>query len=110
LRHDGRCVFSFFIIDYYKKETSRSLGFSNPYFNLDYHLDNFKDDFALSDPGDPKKLTAYSIGLIESLAEQAGLKSVESHLPGLWSVSSDRWVGAQDFIIFKKDIRNLSNK
>jgi SAM-dependent methyltransferase len=101
LKPNGRCVFSFFIFDYYEKDRPRPLGFSNPYFNLDYHLDNYKDNFAISDPDDPEKLTAYSMSLIQSLAEQAGLKCVESPLPGLWSGSTDKWIGAQDLIILK---------
>jgi SAM-dependent methyltransferase len=102
LKQNGRCVFSFLIFDYYEKERPRPLGFSDPFFNLDYHLDNYKDDFAISDPDDPEKLTAYSIRLIESLAEQAGLKCIGSPLPGLWSGNTDKWIGAQDLIILKK--------
>jgi SAM-dependent methyltransferase len=103
LKRNGRCIFSFFILDYYEKGRPRPLGFSSPYFNFDYHHDKYKNDFAINDPDDPEKLTAYSSRLIENLAEGADLKFIESPLPGIWSGSTDNWVGAQDLIILKKN-------
>lgn len=103
LKPNGQCIFSFFILDYYRKGKPRPLGFSNPYFDFDYYDDNYNDDFAVNDPKNPEKLTAYKLDLVKNLAERAGLKLIESSLPGVWSGSTENWIGAQDLVILRKN-------
>ncbi len=102
LKPNGRCVFSFFLLDYYRAGEPRPLGFSRPDFNFDYYYKNYGNAFAMTDPDNPERMTAYRLHLIESFAEQADLEAIGSPLPGMWSGSTQNWIGAQEVIVFGK--------
>jgi SAM-dependent methyltransferase len=102
LRSGGRCVFSFFLLDFYRRGHPRPLGFADPLFNIDYAYEEYGDDFAVSDPSDPERITAYSRSFIERNVLKAGLKLAQKPIPGLWSGTSSNWVGAQDVIVLTK--------
>ena len=102
LRPGGRCVFSFFLLDNYRPGAARPLGFARPDFNLDHHLEEFGDGFALAFPDDPERMTGYSLTLIRSFADAAGLEIEGDPLPGLWSGSFEAPIAAQDLVILRK--------
>ncbi|NMG06646.1 class I SAM-dependent methyltransferase [Brasilonema sp. UFV-L1] len=101
LKPDGRCLFSFFVLDNYQPGQPRPLGFARPDFNFDHHYGDNGNDFAIVTPENPEYMTAYSLDLIKRLAAQAGLELVQAPLPGLWSGSTSTWIGAQDLVILK---------
>lgn len=102
LRPGGRCVFSFFLMDYYRPGQARPFSFNLPYFNLDHYFDRYGRDFATAQPDNPEDMTGFRSSWLESKGRDAGLFIVHPILPGLWSGSHDSWVGAQDIIIFEK--------
>ncbi len=102
LRPEGRCVFSFFLLDNYRPGQPRPQGFNDRIFNVDHPHGNHGDDFAVSDPGNPEAITAYRLAFIERMAAQAGLRLAQPPVPGLWSGSSPTWVGMQDVVVLVK--------
>ncbi|WP_082803710.1 MULTISPECIES: class I SAM-dependent methyltransferase [unclassified Anabaena] len=102
LKPEGRCLFSFFLLDNYQPGKPRPLGFNRPDFNFDYQYGSYGSDFALVKPDNPEYMTAYSLRLLEQFATQAGLEFVQAPVTGLWSGSASSWVGAQDLVILKK--------
>ena len=102
LKPHGRCIFSFFLLDNYRSGQPRPFDFAKPDFNFDYQYDAYGDEFAIADPQDPEKMTAYRLSLLEKFANQAGLKLAQEYVPGLWSGSQSSWVGVQDLVIFQK--------
>ena len=101
LKPEGRCLFSVFLLDNYRPGQPRPLGFARPEFNFDHQYSNYGDDFAVAQPNDPEQMTAYSLRLIQSFAQQAGLELAQAPVPGLWSGSTSTWVGAQDLLLLK---------
>jgi SAM-dependent methyltransferase len=99
VKRDGRCVFSFFLLDNYVRGRQRRPGFDNPRFEFDHHLAGWGDGFATVEPSDPERMTAYRLSLVEQLATDAGLRLCEPPLPGYWSGAHDAWIGAQDLIV-----------
>jgi SAM-dependent methyltransferase len=99
LRPEGRCVFSFFLLDYYRPGQPRPFGFNDPMFNVDHPYGDRGDDFAVSDPLNPEGISAYRLGLVERLAARADLSLTQPPLTGLWSGSSPTWVGMQDVVV-----------
>jgi SAM-dependent methyltransferase len=102
LRPQGRCVFSFFLLDCYRPGQPRPLGFNDPIFNVDHPYGDRSDDFAVSNPENPEDISAYRLGFVERVAAQAGLRLAQPPLPGLWSGSSPTWVGVQDVVVLIK--------
>lgn len=103
LKKTGRCLFSFFLLDYYQPAGKRSLGFDHPRFNFDYPYGSFDQrEFAIANPKNYEEMTAYSKQLIERMASEAGLKLQRPVVPGQWSGSTLTWVGAQDLIVLEK--------
>jgi len=102
LKPDGRCLFSFFLLDNYCPGQPRPLGFDKPIFNFDYHYGHYGGDFAIVDPENPECMTAYSHRMIERFSTVAELKLAQAPIPGLWSGSTSTWVGAQDMVILTK--------
>lgn len=95
LRQGGQCLFSFFVLDYY-----RGRGHSlRPFFEFEYPVHSC-DGVATSTPDIPENLIAYKLTLIEQSAEQAGLK-VKQVIPGLWSNTHTLGVTEQDLIVFE---------
>jgi SAM-dependent methyltransferase len=101
LKQDGLCLFSFFLLDNYRPEQPRPLGFARPDFNFDHPYGSYGEDFAIARLENPEEMTAYSLRLIERFAKQAGLELAQAPVPGLWSGSTSTWVGAQDLVILK---------
>ena len=102
LRPGGRCVFSFFLLDHYRRGQPRPLGFSHPRFDVDHAWGGWGDDFAVVDPRNPEQITAYRVALVERFAREAGLDLAMPPVPGLWSGSFRSWVGAQDVVVLSK--------
>lgn len=101
LKKDGRAIFSFFVLDNYRPGMERPLGFARPGFNFDYEYHSYGSEFKISNPDNPEEMTAYKRALIENYAKQAGLL-IEEVVTGLWSGSSETWIGAQDIVVLKK--------
>jgi SAM-dependent methyltransferase len=102
LKPGGRCVFSFFLLDYYHPGQPRPLVFSRNAFDFDHRYGDYGDDFAIVVPDNPEQMTAYRLRMLEGFAAQAGLEFANAPVPGLWSGSSRTWVCAQDLIILRK--------
>lgn len=97
----GRCVFSFFLLDFYRPGHARPLGFARREF--DFHLDQsrFEGDFSTISDDDPEYMTAYHTRLVGRLAADAGLALAHDPVPGLWSGTVDRPIGAQDVVVLR---------
>ncbi len=102
LQPKGRVVFSFFLLDNYRPNQPRPLGFSRPCFNFDHTYEGYGDSFAISNPNNPEEMTAYRLSWVKDVARQAGLELAEAPINGLWSGSTNAFVGAQDLLIFQK--------
>lgn len=102
LKRGGRCVFSFFILDYYRQGHPRPLGFADPIFNVDHTYSDYGDDFAVSKPQDPEAICAYSRSAIERFANEAGLVLDQEPVQGLWTGTTSNWIGTQDLVILTK--------
>jgi SAM-dependent methyltransferase len=102
LKPEGRCLFSFFLLENYRSGQPRPLGFARPIFNFDYRYGPYGQDFATMARNNPEQMTAYNSRLIERFAKQAGLQLLQAPVPGFWSGSTATWVGAQDLVILGK--------
>lgn len=101
MRPGGRCLFSFFLLDYYRPGHPRPHGFARPDFDLDHRIEALGDDFRVGFPEDPERMTGYRLGLIERLAARAGLERAGDPIPGLWSGTELHWVAAQDLLVLR---------
>lgn len=101
LKYGGRCLFSFFLLDNYRKGHPRPCGFGNSLFNVDYTYEDYGEDFRVSKPNDPEAISAYSKRAIEQFAGDAGLTLVQ-YVPGMWSGTADKWISTQDLVILEK--------
>ena len=101
LRAGGRCLFSFFLLDYYQPVDRRPAGFDKPDFNLVHPYSPDSDGCALAFPEDPERMTGYRLSFIRQLAEDAGLRMQEPPLPGYWS-GVPNYIGAQDLVVLIK--------
>ncbi len=99
----GRCVFSFFLLDHYVPDAPRPYGFGDPRFSFDHPFGGYGDAFAVADPDDPERMTAYRSSLIERMAAEAGLRILGEPRPGLWSGLFDNGILAQDLVILTPD-------
>ena len=99
----GRCVFSFFLLDYYVPGQLRPLSFNQQYFSLDHQLDRYGSDFATAQIENPEDMTGFTSTWVERKGREAGLKLIPPILPGLWSGSHESWIGQHDLIIFEKE-------
>ena len=95
----GICVFSFFLLDHYVPHGDRPRPFDEPRFSFDHRPGEHGGDFAVVDPADPEKMTAYRSRLVERMAGQAGLQLSGEPRPGLWSGRCDNGILAQDLVI-----------
>lgn len=102
LKPGGRCVFGFFLLDYYRPGQPRPSVFSRPYFDFTYPYKGYNDTFASASADMPEQMTACRLSLIEQLAADAGLVLAQAPVPGLWSGSFDHWVCAQDLVVLQK--------
>jgi len=102
LKPGGRALFSFFFFDSYLKNHPRPHGFSRPAFNFDYPYGNYGDLFAIAVPGNPERMTAYRLQLLEHFAAKAKLDMAVEPVRGLWSGTIDASMGAQDLLVLAK--------
>lgn len=102
LKPGGRCVFSFFVLDYYRAGHPRPGSFADPLFNIDCPYGDCGDRFAVSNPDDPEAISAHSIAAIEQFAREAGLELVREPVRGWWSGTADNWTSTQDIVILTK--------
>jgi SAM-dependent methyltransferase len=101
LRPGGHCVFSFFLLDHYRRGHPRPWGFAQKYFAFDHAFgDHPRNDFAVANPRDPENTSAYSVRLLERMAADAGLRRTRAPVPGAWSGTVEHWIGAQDVLTF----------
>lgn len=100
----GRCVFSFFLLDFYDPRARRAPGFDVDYFALDHHIEPWGPEFAVADPADTEQLTAYRVSMIKRFVSAAGLVFATDPLPGYWSGTSERWIGTQDLVVLRKPL------
>jgi hypothetical protein len=101
LRPTGRCVFSFFLLDHYRRGLPRPLGFARSGFSFDHQLAGHDSEFAIGVPKNPEEMCAYRLSLVEHLAAEAGLQLARPALPGMWSGTFDSWVGSQDVMVLE---------
>ena len=102
LKPKGRAVFSFFLLDYYRRDQPRPLGFANPVFNFDHPYGQYGNEFATATLDNPEQMTAYRLRLLKNFATQAGFEPVQAPIPGLWSGTHSHPIGAQDLVVFTK--------
>jgi hypothetical protein len=103
LKPYGRCVLSFFLLDYYQSDHPRPLGFNRTDFNFDYSYKDYGDDFAIVFPDNPEQMTAYRLRFIERLSQQNELTLAREPVPGIWSGTVTQPIGAQDIVILQKN-------
>jgi SAM-dependent methyltransferase len=96
LRKGGRCLFSFFVLDFYKGK-----GTSTCELYEFEHLLAGHDDVAVHDPAVPEAVIAYSRWFITRAAAAARL-TVEQIQPGIWSRSESLQVNEQDLVVLAK--------
>ena len=102
LKPGGRCVFSFFLLDYYRPGQPRPSVFGKLHFNFSHPYIGYDNTFASASADMPEQMTACRLSLIEQLAADAGLVLAQPPVPGLWSGSFDHWVCAQDLVVLQK--------
>jgi SAM-dependent methyltransferase len=101
LKPGGRAVFSFFLLDYFRREQVRPHGFSASAFDFAHPYGGHGDAFATVVAENPEQMTAYRSSLVERMAKDAGLVMSEP-VPGLWSGTVERGVAAQDLVLLTK--------
>ena len=95
LRQDGLCLFSFFVLDYYRgpgTSTTRIYEFDHPLADC--------DEVAVYDAQVPDNVIAYKSNLINKMASEAGFKVLRI-IPGFWSKAHKLAVNEQDLILLK---------
>jgi SAM-dependent methyltransferase len=95
LRKNGRCLFSFFVLDYYRGPGTSTANF----YEFEHPLADF-DGVAVYDSQAPESVIAYDITTIEKMASEAGLKVLRI-IPGFWSKAHKVGVNEQDLILFE---------
>jgi SAM-dependent methyltransferase len=88
----GRCVFSFFVLDYYQDRGATRYEFDHP---LPGH-----SGVAVRDPQNPENRIAYDTGTITRLATDAGWE-VERIVPGYWSNRGGVSVNEHELVILR---------
>jgi len=95
LRKGGRCLFSFFVLDYYRGPGTSTWSI----YEFDHPLADF-DGVAVYELQVPEHVIAYNIATIEKIASEAGFK-VERIVPGFWSKAHKVGVNEQDLILLE---------
>ena len=101
LKPGGRAVFSFFLLDYFRRDQPRPHGFSVPAFDFAHEYRDHGTEFATVVPDNPEQMTAYRLSLVQRMASDAGLE-VSPPVPGLWSGTMARGVAAQDLVVLTR--------
>jgi SAM-dependent methyltransferase len=95
MKRGGKCLFSFFLIDYYRGPGTSSW----PGYEFNHLLQGF-DGVAVREPEMPEKLIAYKTAAVKQMALDAGFSMV-LQLPGDWSRSARVIVNEQDLVILE---------
>jgi SAM-dependent methyltransferase len=95
LRKDGRCLFSFFVLDYYRGPGTSTASI----YEFDHPLVGF-DGVAVYDSQVPEHIIAYKITTIKKIASEAGLRVLRI-IPGFWSNAHKVGVNEQDLILLQ---------
>jgi hypothetical protein len=95
LRPGARCLYSFFVLDFYGGTGTSA----HPLYEFDGLLDGV-DGVAVRDVRTPGAVIAYERAHIERLASEAGLRVVEI-LPGYWSTQGNYAVNEQDLVLLE---------
>lgn len=100
LKKGGRCLFSFFLLDYYHGPGTTQASV----YEFDHPLSDGAngDDgvAAVYDPDRPERVIAYKWAFVERVAAESGFK-LERVLPGFWSKSQAWAVNEQDLILLQ---------
>jgi SAM-dependent methyltransferase len=97
LRKGGRCLFSFFVLDFYKGKGTSTCEL----YEFNHQLAG-RNDVAVHNPEVPEQVIAYSRSFITRSASVAGL-TMERILSGIWSLSGPLQVNEQDLVVLAKD-------
>jgi SAM-dependent methyltransferase len=97
LRPGGKCLFSVFILDYYRGAGSTM----SPLYEFNHELPGHSG-VAVRDLTHPDALVGYSIGKLMSCTRSAGMRLLRV-FPGLWSQSPGLAVNEQDLILLCRD-------
>lgn len=96
LKPGGRCLFSFFILDFYRGVgTTTWVG-----YEFEHQLGDF-EGVAVRDRSVPERVVAIRRRVIEKMAEGAKLRVIEV-LPGFWSRSGGLAINEQDLVLLEK--------
>jgi SAM-dependent methyltransferase len=95
LRKNGRCLFSFFVLDYYRGPGTSTADF----YEFEHPLADF-DGVAVYDSLVPENVIAYNSTTIEKMGSEAGLKVLRI-IPGFWSKAHKVGVNEQDLVLFE---------
>jgi SAM-dependent methyltransferase len=95
LREGGRCLYSFFLLDYYRGRGTTYWDF----IEFEQSLEGC-DEVAVRNKDSPDEIISYKRSLIEKLADDAGLR-ITRIVPGLWSKSHEFGVSEQDLLVFE---------
>ncbi len=94
LRKGGLCLFSLFVLNYYRGPGTPTASL----YEFNHPLAGF-DGVAVHNPQLPEQVIAYEIGVIEKMASEAGLK-VQRIVPGFWS-KAEFGVNEQDLALLE---------
>ena len=96
LNRGGRCLFSCFVLDYY-----RGPGTSiSPGYEFDHGLPGH-DGVAVREPGAPASAISYTLARLHAMASAAGLH-VDRVLPGLWAEGPGWATNEQDLLVLTR--------
>jgi len=96
LRKGGKCLFSFFILDYYMGPGTTI----SPAYEFESKFENY-DGVRIKDPKNPDNLIGYSLKTIMDYASRSGFE-VKRVIPGLWSEKQMYCVNEQDLVVLIK--------
>jgi SAM-dependent methyltransferase len=98
LRPGGCCLFSMFVLDYYRGAGTTT----SPMYEFEHPLDG-RPGVAVRDAECPDVAIAYRLPEIHKMAAAAGL-AIDLVMPGLWSATGDWAVNEQDLIVLRRAV------
>jgi SAM-dependent methyltransferase len=96
LKEGGKCLYSFFLLDFYGGAGTSA----HPLYEFDGRLAGV-DGVGVRDVETPGAVIAYDRPYLEELATLAGLR-VTKVLPGYWSARGNYAVNEQDLVVFER--------
>jgi len=96
LRKGGRCLLSFFLLDYFRGQGTAT--------RTDYDVQHSlagANGVGIHNPKNPEWMIAYKISLIEQFADEAGL-AIRQIIPGFWSGTHAVGINEQDLVLFER--------